>query len=405
MRTLAALALCCLCLVGGQAQEQGDPRVAFLAPEDGAIVHDRLLIEAEGIDFQDLKTFGFAVFSYAPEGGDFREIGRDRNTFDGLSLLWDTSQVEDGAYTLRAEVTDLFNLTGTGQVMVFVNNDGNQSLTHRVVRNLVSAFDALARTLDFPPDQTLTESVDLLFENLESASAAFESTLEDINALRAAAPEAVAQADPFLRHAPLFEELAGAINAAREGFRTLEPAPTEAALGAISAAARRLAPLRPNGVDLAPLAEVADVIDASLADLDLVFETVGGGASGVSVEETLQAFLQRAQRAAAPVDRVARALEAANADCPVTFSDGAGRTAVHYEVGARAIQIGLPNAAGGTIQWYDAQERALGSGSITDGRYVWEVGSLQPAGRYFFVAEFELNGQPRTKTGRVVLRP
>jgi len=405
MRTLAALALCCLCLVNGQAQEDEDPRVAFLAPADGTVVHDRLLIEAEGINFRDLKTFGFAVFSYAPEGGDFKEIGRDRNTFDGLSLLWDTSGVADGAYTLRVEVTDLFNLTGTGEVSVFVNNEGNQSLTRRVVRNLVTAFEALARALDFPPDLTLTESVDLLFENLESASAAFETTLEDVNALRASSPEAVAQADPFLRHASLFEELAEAINAARAGFRTLEPGPTEAALEAISAAARRLAPLRPNGVDLAPLAEVAEIIDASLADLDLVFETVGGGASGESVEETLRAFLQRAQRAAAPVERVAQRLEAANADCPVTFSDGQGRTAVHYAVGATAIRIGLPGAAGGEIDWYDAAGDPLGAGVIADGTFLWEAGADQPAGRYFFVAAFGRDGQAVTKTGRVVLRP
>jgi len=89
-------------VVGGVvalAQEVAAPEVAFLSPSEDAILQDNVSIVVEGRNFQDLTTFGFADFFYETPS-ERVHLGTDKNTFDGLSLGWDTSSVPDGPFAI-----------------------------------------------------------------------------------------------------------------------------------------------------------------------------------------------------------------------------------------------------------------------------------------------------------------
>jgi hypothetical protein len=98
------------------------PTVQFLNLSDEQAVNKTILIEVSANRFEALDQFGFAEFSYSADDASFREIGIDRDPSDGFSTVWDTTQIDNGRYLIRARVSDAARMSASTEIWVWVSN-------------------------------------------------------------------------------------------------------------------------------------------------------------------------------------------------------------------------------------------------------------------------------------------
>jgi len=79
-------------------------------------------IKVEASGFENLDGFSFASFEYSIDGERFYEIAVDRHYADGFSALWDTTELSNGAYTLRVVVTDSQGVRASVEVEFSIQN-------------------------------------------------------------------------------------------------------------------------------------------------------------------------------------------------------------------------------------------------------------------------------------------
>lgn len=97
------------------------PRVEIVAPQTDSTVRGELGVVAVGHGFTDLAIFGRATFELAPGNGDFSLLAEDTNGSDGFASLWDTRDVPNGTYRLRATVTAVDHMA-SAEIAVQVDN-------------------------------------------------------------------------------------------------------------------------------------------------------------------------------------------------------------------------------------------------------------------------------------------
>lgn len=393
--------------VGAQAQETVAPEVIFVSPQENAIVQDSLSIVVEGLNFQDIKTFGFANFFYE-DGANNIFIGVDDNTFDGLSFVWDTTTVPDGEYRLTVEVADLFNNKGSAKTTIFVNNNGNQSFTNRVTQNLINAVESLARALDLPDDIELTNAIGIIQANLEIAVATIHTSLTATQRIVEAAPTVVAETDPFLRNTTLLRQLSRAISDAQSSILGLNLSAAKAALQDVAVAVRGFAQTTPNGVDLSPLNDVANGVEAAALQLDKLLEAIQGN-SNEAVDEALKAFVALSQQTVPQLQVVADALRDANQDCLVSFSGSLDPIAVSFKRSdeARLIQV-QGEQTSGQIEIVNDRGKLLLAAEFEQA-FTWDGktanGTAVNDGNFFFIITLPNGRFDVIKTGRIVVLP
>jgi hypothetical protein len=91
------------------------PAVAFIAPLDGDTLVGMQTLEVKIIDTVPTTQVEFFV--------DDVSIAVDTVASDGWSILWDSTSVEDGGYTLSAVATNNLDQTGSADVVVNVDNE------------------------------------------------------------------------------------------------------------------------------------------------------------------------------------------------------------------------------------------------------------------------------------------
>ncbi len=386
----------------GLAQEDTTPRAVFLNPTEDGIIRNTVNVEVEGVNFFDLQNFGFVDFLYSSDGENFTTIGRDQNTFDGLSITWDTTTVPDGEYILRAEVTDLVNTMGTGTTTVFVNNNGNQSFTNRLMELLAVSFDALSQALNSPEEISLDEAIGIIQENLDAGAVIIESTLAEILTLSDAAPDFIKQADPFLLQLPAVEKLLTATITARDSITNLVLADAQMAFGDMASALGTLANAQPNGFDFSPLAEVSVAVDDAASRLDELIESIGGEGDS-NTDEILAEFVEITRLAVPVLQAISVGLAESNETCPVRFSDSQNPISVQFAQAETERNI-LVDVDAGSVELFNANGDSLISGDFSEGTFTWN-GSNTNADTFYFVMNFEEAGVGVTKSGRLVVLP
>lgn len=100
------------------ANVDGPPTVTITEPGDGDYVSGSITIVAAASDDDGVTQ---VEFSYQADGGSF-VIGIDSDGSDGWSVVWDTTSVFDGDYTITATATDTTSQTATDSVSVTVDN-------------------------------------------------------------------------------------------------------------------------------------------------------------------------------------------------------------------------------------------------------------------------------------------
>jgi len=388
------------------AQEAAAPEVVFIAPSENSILQDSVSIVVEGRNFQDLTTFGFADFFYETDSRSVH-LGTDKNTFDGLSLSWDTSSVPDGAYRVRVEVTDLINTKGEGTIPVFVNNHGNQSFTARAAQNLISAIEALARALDFPDNLNAGEAIGVIKANFELAVATLDAALEQTQSILDFVPDVVAQDDPFLKDTPLFAQLDRAVRDTKAAIEGLDLQAAQVALADVVVAVRGLAQIRPNGADLSPFERVAEGIEAAATELDKLLQALGGD-TGQSIDAALEQFLALSRQVVPDLRAVATALRQTDEAFAVGFSSATAPIAVNFQAGdlihVRLDGVSVPAKVS---LFNDRGDRLLTSAFETE--WVWNGqdgdGKSAGAGTFFFSIHVPENEPDIVKTGKLVILP
>jgi len=388
------------------AQEAAAPEVVFLAPSENSILQDSVSIVVEGRNFQDLTTFGFADFFYETDSRSVH-LGTDKNTFDGLSLSWDTSSVLDGAYRVRVEVTDLVNTKGEGSVAVFVNNHGNQSFTMRAAQNLISAIEALARALDFPDNLNAGEAIGVIKANFESAVATLDAALEQTQSIIDFVPDVVAQDDPFLKDTPLFAQLDRAVRDTKAAIESLDLQAAQVALADVVVAVRGLAKIRPNGADLSPFENVAEGIETAAAELDKLLQALGGD-TGQSIDAALEQFLALSRQVVPDLRAVATALRQTDEAFAVAFSSATAPIAVNFQAGDLIhVRLDGVTVPAKVLLFNDRGDSLLTSTFETE--FVWngQDGDGKPvgAGTFFFSIHVPGDGSDIVKTGKLVILP
>lgn len=388
------------------AQEAATPEVVFVAPSENSILQDSVSIVVEGRNFQDLTTFGFADFFYETDSRSVH-LGTDKNTFDGLSLSWDTSSVPDGAYRVRVEVTDLVNTKGEGSIAVFVNNHGNQSFTTRATQNLISAIEALARALDFPDNLNAGEAIGVIKANFESAVATLDAALEQTQSIIDFVPDVVAQDDPFLKDTPLFAQLDRAVRGTKAAIENLDLEAAQTALADVVVAVRALAQIRPNGADLSPFERVAEGIETAAAELDKLLQALGGD-TGQSIDAALEQFLALSRQVVPDLRAVATALRQTDEAFSLAFSSEAAPIAVNF----RADDLIHVRLDGVSVSAEVRLFNGRGDGLLTSAfetEWVWDgqdsEGTPVGAGTFFFTIHAPENGPDTVKTGQLVILP
>ena len=409
MRVLG-VAVCAwmLCGWGGQAQSGTTPQVQFIYPTEQAILQGGVTMVVEGVNFQDLKTFGYADFFYEAVGKPRVHLGTDQNTFDGLSLVWDTRALPDGEYRLSASLTDLFNNKGAGSVSVFINNLGNQSFTAQVAQHLLSSLEAMSRALDFPENLDVSKAIGIIQANLENAVVTINIAVAETRAILAAAPSVLVSTDPFLKIAPMLEQLARAINAAETSIASLSLSSAQSALAQLVQAVRDLSRVAPNGVNFAPLENVAVGIEQAAAQLDQLLAALQGK-TGQSVEQAINTFTELARGVIPHLQQVAASLVQSIEGLAIRFKNAQGQVAVHFDLAERARIIEVTgNPTSGTIELFNAKGQAVLQGPLDGPRFVWDGsgqgGAPLGAGDYFFILTLQ-EGAGRTESGRVVVLP
>lgn len=393
---------------GGTIAQDNEPRVVYVAPLENDILHDRVTLAVEGENL-DLALSGFADFLFSPDGETFTTIGRDLNAFDGLSIEWDTTTVEDGPYTLKAEVTDIANVMGVGTLQVFVNNRSNQSFTNRVTENLSNTLNALASALNFPETLGLEEAVSAIQDNLNIAVATVEDAFADIQKISQGVPEAILQLDPFLKHLALITALADAVVAANDSIEGLVLSEAQAAFLDLSAAIAEFSKLQPNGIDFSPLAGVAQTLEEAASRLDELLAAIQGQ-SDASSDEVLQEFLDIARDVVPIILPIAAALMQQVEAFPVRFSDVEHPISVQFLETLHPSTIHIGNAATtGQIELFDAEANPILTASLEQGQFNWDgrtsSGALAGAGTYYFLATLTTDAAPLTLTGRLLVKP
>lgn len=401
-RSIIVIALLLFVSFGSQAQEDTIPRAIFISPAENDIIRNTVTIVVEGQNFFDLENFGFVDFLYSSDGENFTTIGRDQNTFDGLSITWDTTTVEDGEYILRAEVTDLVNTMGNGTAKVFVNNNGNQSFTNRLMELLAVSFDALAQALNSPEEISLDEAIGIIQDNLDIGAVIIESTLAEIQALSDAAPGFVKESDPFLNQLPAIEKLLSATITARNSITDLVLDAAQMAFADMASAMATLSNVQPNGFDFSPLADVATAVNDASNRLDELIESIGGEGNA-DTDEILAEFVEITRLAVPVLQSISESLALDNEACPVRFSDSQNPISVQYLQAETERNI-LVNVDAGSVELFNANGDSLMSGNFSGGAFTWN-GNGSGADTFFFVMNFEENGVNVTKTGRLVVLP
>lgn len=397
-----------LCGWGLQAQPGMAPQVEFVYPTEQAILQGGVTIVVEGLNFQDLKTFGYADFFYEAAGKPRVHLGTDQNTFDGLSLVWDTRALPDGPYQLSASLTDLFNSKASGSVSVFINNLGNQSFTAQVAQHVLSSLEAMSRALDFPEGLDVSKAIGVIQANLENAVVIINTAVTETRAILTAAPSVLVSTDPFLKIAPLLEQLSRGINATEASISSFSLSSAQTALVQLVQAVRDLSRVSPNGVDFSPLENVAIGIEQAAAQLEQLLAALRGE-TGQSVEQAINAFTALARGVIPSLQQVAASLAQSIQSLAIRFENAEGQTAVHFELGerARVIEV-VGNPTSGTLELFNAKGQSVLQSALDGPRFVWDGsgqgGALLGAGDYFFILILQ-EGAGRTESGRVVVLP
>jgi hypothetical protein len=387
---------------------QDEPEVLFLNLAEDAIIRDVVNIEAEGKNFPDLQSFGFADFLYSDDGGEsFTTIGRDGNTFDGLSLLWDTTEVPDGEYLLRIDVTDLTNTMGNGTQRVFVNNRGNDSFSNRMLDILSVLFGALGQALNSPEDIDISEAVSVIQENLTTASVTVQVAFDDTHAINNELPQSIRNQDGLLQQIPLFIDIMKAYLDAEAGIRNLAIADAQTAFIELSVFMERLSTLKIGNVDFSLLEPVADALSEASGKLDQLLASIQGEGDASS-DEVLGEFIALTRIAVPLLVDMAQVMHEADIACSVSFSDSASDISVQYafDNAERTIHVG-DGTLGGTLTVFDADGDTVYETSFEQ-PFVWDgsgnSGSQLDPATYYFNIELD-DASDQVKTGRLVIVP
>lgn len=386
----------------GLAQEDTTPRAVFLNPTEDGIIRNTVTIVVEGQNFFDLQNFGFVDFLFSSDGENFTTIGRDQNTFDGLSITWDTTTVPDGEYMLRAEVTDLVNTMGNGTATVFVNNNGNQSFTNRLMELLAVSFDALAQALNSPEEISLDEALGIIQENLDIGAVIIESVLGEIQTLSDAAPGFIKEMDPFLSQLPAIEKLLSATIDARNSIANLVLDEAQMAFSDMADALASLSNVQPNGFDFSPLAEVAVAVDDASNRLDELIDSIGGEGDS-NTDEILAEFVEITRLAVPVLQTISMLLGESNETCLVRFSDSQNHISVQF-VEAETERNILVDVETGSVELFNLNGDSLIGGGFSEGTFTWN-GNNAGAETVYFVMNFEEDGVNVIKSGRLVVLP
>lgn len=100
---------------GAEIQWHGE-----ICPELRCAGEVKLELNTEGLEGLDM--FSFASFEYSADGEHFIEIAIDKRYQDGFSALWDTRDLPNGTYTLRAVVTNSQGAKAEVTIAVQVEN-------------------------------------------------------------------------------------------------------------------------------------------------------------------------------------------------------------------------------------------------------------------------------------------
>jgi hypothetical protein len=387
---------------------QDEPEVLFLNLLEDAIIRDVVNIEAEGKNFPDLQSFGFADFLYSDDGGEsFTTIGRDGNTFDGLSLSWDTNEVPDGEYLLRIEVTDLTNTMGNGTQRVFVNNRGNDSFSNRMLDILSDLFGALGQALNSPDDIDISEAVSVIQENLGAASVTVQIAFDDTQAINDELPQSVRNQDSLLQRIPLFSDIMRAYLGAEAGIKNLAIAEAQTAFIELSVLMETLSTLKIGSVDFSQLEPVADALSEASGKLDQLLASIQGEGDSSS-DAVLGEFIELTRIAVPILVDMSQAMHEADVACPVSFSDSVNDISVQYALDntERMIHVG-DRAVNGELVIFDAEGSTVYETPFEQ-PFIWDrAGSnespLDPATYYFRIELGDASGD--IKTGRLVIVP
>lgn len=91
------------------------PLVIIADPKDAEIVSDDATVSAYAFDDKGIVVVDFYV--------NGNPLASDEDGYDGWSVVWDTTQVEDGQYTLTATAIDTIGQEASDSVSVTVDNE------------------------------------------------------------------------------------------------------------------------------------------------------------------------------------------------------------------------------------------------------------------------------------------
>ncbi|MFQ6119637.1 MAG: Ig-like domain-containing protein, partial [Methanosarcinales archaeon] len=99
--------------------ETRPPIPKIIEPKEGEIVINNIKVKATTTD----TDIAYTIFEYSVDNSTWLEIGNDTNGIDGWGVIWNTTQVQDGTYYIRAIMTDKGGLTGRDTISVKVSNE------------------------------------------------------------------------------------------------------------------------------------------------------------------------------------------------------------------------------------------------------------------------------------------
>jgi len=96
------------------------PVPQITAPADGDTIRGTVTITEKTLS----PNVRYNRFEYTRDGVEWIEIGTDRDGTDGWTAVWDTRNVEDGGYPIRAFMGNADGREGEDLIYVWVNNTG-----------------------------------------------------------------------------------------------------------------------------------------------------------------------------------------------------------------------------------------------------------------------------------------
>jgi len=99
------------------------PFVSITSPADGAVVDGTLSVQGTAASANTLRVR--VEYGAGPSPGDWTTIETSDESIDGILARWDTTQVENGAYTIRVVVVDEFYGEASASRLVVVQNEGD----------------------------------------------------------------------------------------------------------------------------------------------------------------------------------------------------------------------------------------------------------------------------------------